>query len=167
MGGQNGVVGLNDGRRDAGSRVDGELELGLLAVLASETLQEESTETGAGTTTEGVEDKEALETNAVVGDAADLVEDTLDELLANGVVTTGVVVGGILLSGDHHLRVEEVAVGAGADLVDDIGLEIAVDGSGDILALACESCTLVSESPNSSYICHSWRRPYPSRRRRC
>jgi hypothetical protein len=38
VGGQNSVVGLNDGRRDTGSRVDGELELGLLAVLGSKTL---------------------------------------------------------------------------------------------------------------------------------
>jgi len=52
--------------------------------------------------------------------------------------------------------VEEGAVRAGADLVDDVGLKIGVDGTGDILALACavlavemalrgESCLPVSE----------------------
>jgi len=30
---------------------------------------------------------------------------------------------------------EETAVGTGADLIDDVGLEIAVDGSGNIFAL--------------------------------
>jgi hypothetical protein len=35
------------------------------------------------------------------------------------------------------LGVEEGAVRTGADLVDDIGLKIGVDGTGDILALTC------------------------------
>jgi hypothetical protein len=35
------------------------------------------------------------------------------------------------------LGVEERPVGAGADLVDDIGLKIGVDGARDVLALAC------------------------------
>ena len=68
---QNGVVRLNDSSGDAGSRVHGELELALLAVLGGEALQEESAETRAGTTTERVEDEEALKRMAVVcvGDA--------------------------------------------------------------------------------------------------
>lgn len=137
VGGEDRVVRLNNRGGGLGSRVDAELELALLAVVDGETLHEESTETRAGTTTEGVEDEETLKTNTVVGDAADLVEDAVNELLADGVVTTGVVVGGILLAGDHHLGVEKVAVGTGADFVDDIGLEIAVDGAGNVLALAC------------------------------
>lgn len=35
------------------------------------------------------------------------------------------------------LGVEESAVGAGADLVDDIGLEIGVDGARNVFSLAC------------------------------
>lgn len=136
VGGEDGVVGLDDGGGSLGSRVDTELQLALLAIVDGETLHEESTETRTGTTTEGVEDEEALETNAVIGDAANLVEDAVDELLSDGVVTTSIVVGSILLASDHHLRVEEVSVGTSSDLVDDVGLQIAVDGSGDILALA-------------------------------
>jgi hypothetical protein len=63
---QDGVVGLNDGGGDAGGRVDGELELGLLAILGGEALQEEGTEARARAATEGVEDEEALEGVAVV-----------------------------------------------------------------------------------------------------
>jgi len=66
----------------------------------------------------------------------DLVENLIDKLFAYGVVTASVVVRSILLAGNHLLGVEEAAVGAGADLVDDVGLEIAVDGARDILALA-------------------------------
>ena len=38
--------------------------------------------------------------------AADAIHDIVDHLLANGVVTTGIVVGSILLAADQHLRVE-------------------------------------------------------------
>jgi hypothetical protein len=86
-----------------------------------------------------VEDQESLETGAAVGNAAHLVQDRVNELLADGVVATSVVVGSILLASDHLLGVEQASVGTGADLVDDIGLEIAVDGSGDVLALTCAS----------------------------
>lgn len=135
VGGQDGVVGLDDRGGGLRSGINAELELALLAVVDGQTLHEESTETRTGTTTEGVEDEEALKTNTVVGNTADLVEDAINELLSDGVVTTGVVVGSILLASDHHLGVEEVSVGTGADLIDDVGLEIAVDGAGDILAL--------------------------------
>jgi hypothetical protein len=137
VGGQDGVVRLNHGGGSLRSRVDTELELALLAVVDGQTLHQEGSESRTGTTTEGVEDQETLETNAVVGNTADLVENALNQLLADGVVATGVVVGSILLSGDHHLRVEEVAVRTGSDLVDDIGLQVTVDGTGNVLALAC------------------------------
>lgn len=136
VGGQDGVVRLNDGGGNSGSRVDAELELALLAVVDGETLHEESAKTGTGTTTEGVEDQETLETSAVVGHAADLVNDLVNHLLANGVVTTSVVVGRIFLASDHLLRVEQVPVGTSADLIDNVGFEIGVDGAGNVFAVA-------------------------------
>jgi hypothetical protein len=90
--GQDGVVGLNNGGGVLGGRVNTELQLGLLAVVDGQTLHQESTETGTGTTTEGVEDQETLETGTGVGNTANLVENLVDHLLANGVVTTGIVV---------------------------------------------------------------------------
>ena len=137
VGGQDGVVGLHDGGSVLRGGVNAEFQLGLLAVVNGETLHQESTETRTGTTTEGVENQETLETSTVVGNTADLVEDLVDHLLSDSVVTTGVVVGGILTTGDHVLGVEKAAVGAGTDLIDDIGLEVTVDGTGDIFALAC------------------------------
>ena len=83
-----------------------------------------------------MEDEETLEAGAVVCNAADLVEDLIDELLADSVVATSVVVGGVLLASDHVFWVEKTSVGASADFIDDVGLEITVDGSGDIFALA-------------------------------
>ena len=136
VGGEDGVVWLDDRGGGLWGWVDAELELALLAVVDRQTLHEKSSETRSGSTTEGVEDEETLETRAVVGNAADGVKNLINQLLSDGVVTTSVVVGCILLSGNHVLWVEKAAVGTGADLVDHVGLEIAVDGARDILALA-------------------------------
>ena len=97
--------------------VDGELQLGLLAVVHGETLHEQGGEAGAGAATEGVEDEEALETGTLVREFPDAVKDQVDDLLTDGVVTTGVVVGGILLASDQLLGVEQLAIGAGTDLI--------------------------------------------------
>mmetsp|Transcript_13339 Transcript_13339/g.19237 ORF Transcript_13339/g.19237 Transcript_13339/m.19237 type:complete len:474 (-) Transcript_13339:76-1497(-) len=134
VGGKDVVVGLDDSSGDLGGRGDGEGQLGLLAVVDGEALEEQGTEAGAGTATSGVVDEEALEAGAVVGELADAVEDEVNDFLADGVVTTGVVVGGVFLAGDQLFRVVQLAVGAGADLVNDGGLEVDVDGTGDVLA---------------------------------
>jgi len=136
MGGEDGVVWLDDGGGDLRSRVDGKLELGLLAVIDGKSLHEEGGESGSGTTTEGVEDEESLETGALVSELSDSVKDEIDDLLADGVVTSGVVVGGVFLAGDQLLGVEELSVGTGSDLIDDGRLEINKDGSWDVLSSA-------------------------------
>lgn len=144
VGGQDGVVWLNNGCGDLGSWVDTELQLALLAIVDGQTLHEQSPEARPSSTAERVEHKETLKTSAVVSHTADLVEDLIYQLFANSVVTTRVVVGCILLASDHLLGVEEGAIGAGADFVDDVGLEIAVDGARDIFAIACEAVVSVS-----------------------
>ena len=107
VGREDGVVGLDDGRGDARSRVNGEFKLALLAVVGGEALEEESTETGTCSTTERVEDEETLERRAVIwrssvcvvmpreyglrtSNTADLVDHAVDHLLADGVVTTSI-----------------------------------------------------------------------------
>jgi len=66
VGGKHSVVRLDDGGGNPRSRVDGELELALLSVVGGQTLKEESTKSGTGTTAERVEDQETLEGVAVV-----------------------------------------------------------------------------------------------------
>jgi len=130
------VVGLNDGGGNLGSRGDGEGQLGLAAIVDRESLQKEGAKAGASSTTSGVEDHEALEASAVVSQLADSVKDKVNHLLANGVVTTGVVVGSILLAGHELLGVVELSVGTGADLVADRGLQVNEDATGDVLSSA-------------------------------
>lgn len=134
--GEDGVVGLDHGRGNARCRVDGELELALLAVLGRETFEQQGTETRAGTTTERVENQKALESVAVVNNTPNAVHDILDHLLANGVVPAGVVVSSILLAADQELRMEELAVVTGADLVDGRRVEVNEDGAGHMFPTA-------------------------------
>ena len=63
-----------------------------------------------------------MQTGAVVCQLADTVQAQVYNLLADGVVTTGEVVGGILLARDKLLWVEQLTVGACSDLVNDSGL---------------------------------------------
>ena len=92
MGGQDGVVRFNDRGRNLRGGVDTELEFALLAIVYRQTFHEKSTKPGASATAEGVENKKALETGAVVGNTADLVENLINELLANCVVPTSIIV---------------------------------------------------------------------------
>ena len=64
-----------------------------------------------------MEDQESLETSALISKLADPVEDQVDNLLSDGVVSTSIVVGSILLASDELLRVEELAVGTSANLI--------------------------------------------------
>jgi len=134
VGGKNGVVRLNDGGGDLGGRVDGETELGLLAVIDGESFQQEGAESGSGTTSDGVEDHESLETGTVISELSDSVEAEVNDFLTNGVVATGEVVGGILLSGDELLWVEELSVGTSADLINDGGFQVKEDATWDVFA---------------------------------
>jgi hypothetical protein len=136
VGSQDGVVWFNNRGGNLGSWVDAELKLALFAIVNRETFHQESTESRAGTTAKRVKDQETLETRAIVGNTANLVQDIINQLLANGVMTASIVVGSVLLAGNHLFRMEQVLVEASADFIDDIWLEIAVNGTWNIFSLA-------------------------------
>jgi len=134
VGGQNGVVGLNHSSGDLRGRVNRELKLGLLAIVDREALHEKRSETGTGTTSKGVEDKETLKTSAVVSQLANTIEHKVNNFLSDGVVTTSVIVGGIFLSGDQLFGVEQLAVGTSTDFVNDGRFEIDENGTRDVFS---------------------------------
>jgi hypothetical protein len=145
MGSQDRVVWLNNRGGSLWSRIDAELQFALLAIIHGQTLHKESTEARTSSTAERMEDQESLETSAVIGNTANLVKDLIDQLLADCVVTASIIVGGVLLASYHMFGVEQAAVGTGADLIHNIGLEVAVDGAGNIFTLTC-TATYVSRS---------------------
>jgi hypothetical protein len=98
-----------------------------------------------------VEDQETLEGRAVVlersamlnrgislpyQNATDLVQCAIQDLLANCVVASRIIVGCVLLTADQQLGVEQLAVVTSADLVDWRRVEVDEDGTRDIFAAA-------------------------------
>jgi len=136
VGGEDGVVGLDDSTAELRRRPDDEVELALLAVVSAEALKKEAGETRASATTNAVEDEEALKTSAVVGELTDAIKSHIDKILANGVVATSKVVCSILTAADELIGVMETAVWASADLIDDAGLQINKDGARNELSAA-------------------------------
>merc|ERR550514_2252076 len=128
------IVRFDDSSGNLWSRSDGVRQLGLFAVVDGQTLQKKSAKTRSGTSTSSMVDEEALQTSAVVREFADSVKDEVDNFLANGVVTTGVVVGSVLFARDQLLGVVQLAVGTGADLIDHSWLQVHVHGAGNVLA---------------------------------
>lgn len=117
-----------DGRRGGNSKG----KLALAAIVDREALEQERTQSGTRTATRGVKDEESLESGAAVGQLANAVEDNVNNLLSNGVVSTSIVVGSVLLAVDDLLRVVELLVSTGADFVADRRLEIDVDRARDV-----------------------------------
>lgn len=76
--------------------------------------------------------EETLETVATLSNLADAFQSNVDVFLANGVVTTSVVVGSIFLALDQVLGVEQVLVSSTAEVVDDVGLQIGKDSTRDV-----------------------------------
>ena len=81
-----------------------------------------------------MEDDEALEASAVVSLLSDAIKNQVDNVFTDIDAATGVVVSGVLLTGDQLLWVVDLAVGASADFVDNGWLQIDVHGSRDVLA---------------------------------
>jgi hypothetical protein len=131
--GKHGVVGFNHGGGNLWGRVDGESELRLAAVVNRQTLKDKRAETRSGTSTDSVEDEETLKTSAVVSKLADAVKNKVDNFLSDGVVTTGVVVSSILLSGNQLFRVVQLTIGSGADFVNDGWFKVNEDSARDVL----------------------------------
>ena len=101
VGGQDGVVGLNNSGGDLRSGIDGKLQLGLLPVVHGKTLHEKGRKSRSSSSSKGVEEQKSLKTSTLVSKLPDPVQDEVHNLLADGVVAPGVVVGSVLLARDQ------------------------------------------------------------------
>ena len=157
VGGEDGVVGLNYSCGNLGGWVNGELQLGLLAIINRETFHQQGGEPRTSSPTKAVENQEALKPCALVSQFANSVQDEVNDLLASGVVTAGMVNGSIFLACDELLRVEELAAGASANSINDRGFQVYKHCPGHVLASAClteEGVEGVISSPSSLVTWH-------------
>jgi len=132
--GKDGVVWFNNSGGDLWCWVDGELQFGFLTVINGKTFHQEGSETRTGTTTEGVEDQETLETGTLISQFSDSVEDKIDDFFTNGVVTSGVVVGSIFFTSDQLFWMEELSVSTSTDFINNSWFQINKDGTWDVFA---------------------------------
>ena len=132
--GEGAVVWLDDGVRNLWRWDDGVGGEDTIWVLFTELVEEEGTKTRAGTTTEGVDELEALESIAGLGLLTDDIEDGLSEFLTFGVVTLGPVVASAALAEDEVVWAEELTVLAGTDGVHGTWLKVDEDSTWDVLA---------------------------------
>ena len=66
-----------------------------------------------------MEKKESLKTSTLISQFSDSVQNKINNLLSNGVVTSSVVVGSILLTIDQLFRVVQLPVGSNSGLIND------------------------------------------------
>ena len=104
-----------------------------------------------------MKNQEALKTCALLSQFLNLVQDEVSDLLASGVVTSGTITGSILFACDELLRVEELAVGASAHLINEWGFQVYKHCPGHMLASVClteEGVEGVISSPSSLVTWH-------------
>ena len=107
-----------------GRWVDSELKFALLSIVHTQSLKEKRSKARSGTSTEGVEDEESLESSALISQLSDCVETEIYDLFSHSVVSTSVVVGSVLLAGYQLLRVKELPVGSSSHFIYDSWLQI-------------------------------------------
>ena len=134
MSSQYSIVRLHNSGGNLGGRIDGELQLRLLAIVHGETLHQQRGESRSSSSSEGMEEKESLEASTLVSKLPDSVQDQINDLLSNGVVTPGIVVGGVLLSIDELLGMVELTVSSNSSLVNDSRLQVYEDSSWNMIS---------------------------------
>merc|ERR1712226_963792 len=78
--------------------------------------------------------QKSLKSGTLVSQFPDSVQNQINDLLPNGVVAPGVVVGSVLFAVDQLLGVVELTVGSNSGLVNDSGLQVNKDSSWNMIA---------------------------------
>merc|ERR1711997_224560 len=134
MSSQDSIVRFNHSSGYLGSWVDGKLQLRFLSVVNRKTLHEKRRKSRSSSSTKGMEEKKSLKSSTLVSKLPDSVQNQINNLLADGVVTPGVVVGGVLLSVDQLFGMVELTIGSNSGLVNDSWLQVNKDSSWNMIA---------------------------------
>ena len=101
--------------------VKAELQLGLFAIINRETFHLQGDELRISSPSKSVGNQEALKTCAQVGQFLNSAQEKVNDLLANGAVSTDIVIGSIFLACDQLLGEEELEGGSSENFINDIG----------------------------------------------
>lgn len=134
VGGEDRVVGLDNRGRDLRRRGHGKRELGLAAVVHTQTFEQERTKTTSCAPSSGMEDKKSLKAGAVVGKLTNAIQDQVDNLLPGRVVTASIIVGGVFLAVNDLFGVIQVLVCSTSHFVTNGRFQVNVNGTRDVFS---------------------------------
>ena len=83
-----------------------------------------------------MEDQKSLQSRAIVGQLADPIEDGVDDLLPDGVMSPGVIIRGVLLPAYDLLGMVQLTVRAGPDLVAHGRFQVDIYRAGDVFPVS-------------------------------
>merc|ERR1711997_1102272 len=121
---KNGVVWLYNCGCNLWCRIDGKLQFGFLAIINGQAFHEKRSKARTSSSSEGMEDQETLKTRTLVSQLSDSIEYKINDFLADGVMTSCIVIGSIFFSSYQLFWVEELAVGSSSYLIHNSRLEI-------------------------------------------
>src|SRR5437868_900664 len=98
MSGEHSIVWLNNSSADHWCWVNTECELGLLWIVSGQSLQEKSSMARASSSSNSVVHEESLESRALISQSTNLVQDQINDLLSNSVVSSSIVGCSIFLA---------------------------------------------------------------------
>ena len=78
-----------------------------------------------------------LQSTALVSQFSNTIQNQVNDLLSNGVVSSCIIVGRILLASHQLFRMEQLTVSSSADLINNRRLQIHKDSPGYVLASTC------------------------------
>ena len=132
VGGERGIVSLNNGVRNLRRRDDTVGADYTVGVFLLNLGDEKRSHTRSGTSSHRVGDLESLKNVTVFSFLADALHDLVDKFGSFGVVTLGPVISGSALSKDKVVGAEKTTNDSGADGIHGSGFQISKNGSGNI-----------------------------------
>ena len=126
---QDTIVGFHNSSRNLRSWINREFEFRFLSILDRKSFHQQRTESWSSSSSKRVEHEESLKTSAVFSLLPNSLQDSVDMLLPDGVMSSGIVVSSIFFSTNKLLRMEEVSETSGPNFIQDSRFKINVDRS--------------------------------------
>lgn len=118
VGGEDGVIGLQSSSGNLMGWVNGDLQLGLLAIIGQDMFHQQGAEPRTSSSLKAVENQEVLKICAQVSPLPNSVEDL------DSIAPSGTVLDSIFLACNELLRVKELAMGASVKFISDSGFQV-------------------------------------------
>merc|ERR1711997_376662 len=131
---KNGVVWLYNCSGNLWCWIDGKFQFRFFTIINGQTFHEKRSKSRTSSSSEGMEDQETLKTRTLVSQLSDSIEYKINDFLADGVMTSCIVIGSIFFSSYQLFRVEELTIGSSSYLIYNSRFEIDEYSTRDVLS---------------------------------